>query len=88
MRRTAMAAPMTGGEDHAGLREHSAGEPPRQAGLKVGEVCLGGHIGGRAGGLAHRVNDGVGVFGLEAGVGQAAGRWCGCRERPCVSLPV
>lgn len=48
----------------------------------LGEVCLDGHVGGHAGDLAHSVSDGVGVFGVDAGVGQAAGRWRGCRERP------
>ena len=28
-----------GGEDHAGLRKHGAGEPPREAGLQLGEVA-------------------------------------------------
>jgi len=68
-----MAAPMTAARITPVCASIAPANPPRQAGLELGEVCLGGHVGGRAGGLAHSVNDGVGVFGLDAGVGQAAG---------------
>ena len=86
---------------HGGrLSEQGAGEPPRQAGLELGEPArelVGRHVVSGGGGLAHGVNDGVGVLGLDAGVGQAAGdgvppdlvgfRSVPSSDRPCQISP-
>ena len=80
-----------GGEDHAGLREHGAGEPPCQAGLQLGEPGLelvGRHVVSVVGCLSHGGRDGVGELRVGAGGDQGAGDSVGCREWPCVLPPV
>ena len=65
-----------GGEDHAGLREHGAGEPPCQAGLQLGEPgreLVGRHVVSVVGCLSDGGRDGVGELRVGAGVGQGAG---------------
>lgn len=63
-------------EDHAGLREHGAGEPPRQAGFHLGEPGLelvGRHVVSVVGCLSDGGRDGVGELRVGASVGQGAG---------------
>ena len=84
-----------GGEDHAGLREHGAGEPPCQAGLQLGEPGLelvGRHVVSVVGCLSHGGRDGVGELRVGAGGDQGAGDSVGVESGhasfPSLALPV
>ena len=59
-----------------GLRQYRASEAPRQTSFKGGQSrikALGRNVLAMLGGLAHGVGDSVGVFRIDARVGQRAG---------------